>query len=254
VQENLASREALLRNPEFKKDIIAYQTRYSDSYWKNLSAGVLPEGNYEREAFYAVDKIIQRHEKKFGRSLYTMQMPSADLRSRTEARALCQKWDLQRVGAWAWEWIEWLAINWDPTTTDLPSLEPPPRTEPIFALWYLEIEEAPQPKNWGPRKVTLTLKHGVSNRSAQQGLKQALEYLEKSKRRGRPGLTDEEKNALYKIFSEFPLPEKGQRRAVAQKVQAIMKKCGYDISGTTIEREYRGWLKAKNQPIKCYSH
>jgi len=209
---------------------------------------VLPEGNYGRDAFNAAYKIIQQYEKKFGPSLYTMQMHSADLCSRWEARDLCQKWDLQN----AWRWIEWLAINWDPATTDLPALDPLHYTDPIFALWYLEIEEAPQPKNWGPRKVTLTLKPGVSYRSAQRGLKQAMKYLEKSPKRGRPRLTDEEKEKLDELFSRCPFPEKGTRQKVIRAAQAIIKKWGWNLSESTVAREYRRWLKAHNQPIKRY--
>ena len=234
-QETIANRKALLLNPEFREDIIAYQTRYPDSYWKNISSLTQHELNYGRDVFNAVHKIRQQHEKKFGPSMSYMRMSLAEPRSRCDARDLCQKWDLHH----AWRWIEWLAMNWDPQNTDLPSLEPPPDTEPIFALWYLEIEEAPQPKKWEPRKVTLTLKPGVSYRSAQRGLKQAMEYLEKNTKRSRPGLADDEKNALWELFSRCSFPEKRKRQEIIRSARAMMEKWGWNLSEPTVAREYR---------------
>ena len=145
-------------------------------------------------------------------------------------------------------------MNWDPQTTDLPPDEPPHLwIRPDLDGWKLEVEEAPYPNDWKPRKVSLTFKSSPSARSAKIAVDRARTYLGINKKEGRPGLTDNERESLKKIFSQFPLPKKRERKANIEKIYSRCQNLGVKIAASTIGREYRSWLVGQGQPTKKYS-
>ena len=147
-----------------------YRQQYPPSYWKNFQGLCRENLKYGRKFFDLVYSAIQEHELQSANSPFGVSMPRVELRSRYDSERLCQKWGL---GQRAWRWLEWLATHWDPQEVDLPPHEPQDIYTPFFYPWTIEVEEAPHPHNWKPWHVTLTLKPGVSLRSAQQAVKQA---------------------------------------------------------------------------------
>ncbi len=242
-------RKKLLENHQFKKDLIRYRQVYPMAYWK-LVPELWKEGpNYHIELLEACRAVMKRHEKKSLGKAFSVKAPWVELHSRTDAISICKKWGLE---AGDFRWIEWLCKSWDPEKKELPQGEPKDIL-PDFNLWHVAIEAAAYPEDWKPRKAILTLRPGISQTSAMDGVKQAIENLKsKTNVGGQPALTDDEENILNELFTKYHT-DKLKRKNIIDFAFNQAQAQGLRIGHSTVEMKYRDWLvKEKKGSIKKY--
>ena len=153
------------------------------------------------------------------------------------------------------EWIKWLIRAWNPSTSSKPPFNSGLRPRNFYP-WTIELQSQGEDLTDSKiaRRAILTLNAGVSSREAQRAAAHAVDLLSSSRaiKRGRPGLTEIERLALYAEFEKYGTPKRQRRLAIIRRVAQTMKKQNRPMSQTAIGNEYRTWLKEKGHPVKQY--
>jgi hypothetical protein len=147
-------------------------------------------------------------------------------------------------------WVAWLIQNWDPTNQQHPPLNGSNSPE-SFCPWTIELNYMREisTRQEVCRSVTITLNAGVSSRDATAVAELAQKALDSSMvRKGRPGLTDIEKQMLLKEFDKRGLPKSRKREQMVRNVQKKFPQ----FKATVIRGELQRWLIDKKQKIRRY--
>ena len=244
----LENRKHFLSNPDFQKDLLEYRKIYPQSYWLREWRRVKGDSDPWETASWAA---------KYDHSDDVFQNAKYD------AGEVCSDWGLDADHDYSW--IEWLAQNWNPGKEPFPSrLEPEDLIPRSFFPWDLHSQRLLFHK---PDQVTLILRPGVSYRSALRGLREALRTLEngmgyepppypltRTKRRGRPRLSEYESQRLNTILANCAGKPNITIKQIVNEAAKKMKAYGYSPSPSTISARLRELRKSNPsfRPVKQY--
>lgn len=242
-----AHAKAIFRNPEFRKDVQMYKTKYPAAFWQNLPTLKRAVQTFNDEIGVLWLALCLMAETQWGPNTLTFTVTPAALWADYDAHEVCRKWGLDD---WDFRWVQWLAVNWDPQQEPAPSKDPPVPIRPDFSPLRIVTEEGSPPDGEGPRRITLTIRRGTSKRSALRALNEAFQHFEgKQKPEGRPALVDDE--FLHSLFSQHPVKPRG-RKTVVEQVYGECQKRGVTISRPALRAKYQTWLAERGYPIKRY--
>lgn len=246
-QAYIEARNALYRNPAFRKDIQGLRRMFPSAHWKKENIWWPQLCALERKLSTACETTSSDFRKQFPNVPCVIVLPKVEHAIHSEAERICKKWgiatDLDSI-----RWVVWLVQYWNPANSDkLPPLAAEPKSNrTLFYPWSLAFERrgGPREKSTAPHKATITLRPGVSLRDALKLAKQAVDaFGATSKRKGsRPGFTDLDREALHAAFTQLGLPAKRAQKAMLYNVQQIMQGWGRSISHAAIRTEWRRWL------------
>lgn len=169
------------------------------------------------------------------------------------ATVICRSWKILNGEAW----VILLLRHWDPAAAKYPPSVPPNPSEG-FSPWTIELNYL-QDMNTGQdvcRRAIITLNAGVSGREALRVAALAQQQLDRSTRRkGRPGVTDIERDILRSMFVKLGPPKPSKRTATILKVQKDCTQLDHprQFSKSVIGQELRQWLIEKEQRVRRYT-
>jgi len=159
----------------------------------------------------------------------------------SRARMILSRWGLHKFPHQAndnYKWLAWLWRHWDMEAAIRPTL-PANIREPQLAPWTIQYLEAPlnfsadathhrcHENAW----VTITFFPGISRAQAMKAADQAYDLASRPMKGktvmplkgGRPGATESEVEALFRIFNRVGLPGKARGQRPADKLRTIRK-------------------------------
>lgn len=273
-QQEIDTWKALITNPDFRKDIRRTQKMLDTAYWQGLAPS-WPQDIRELNTEFTiwVTPKLRSFELKHPTLPVSIRPPLVKLRHEVEIERLMKKWALDDLKDGDW-WLQNVLRTWDVNGNMSPPLEAPIRAVPLdlpsgsayvhhriplFKTVLVSVERfAPHLAQLGqatPRRVTITLRPGVTIRQARQAAEAAVKSLDSKPRSYRPGLTDYDRSLLWTLFSrdEHLLKSKQSRSQIIEKVWQTMNDWQRPLSRPTIGNALRQWLRERNYPVRRYT-
>lgn len=164
-----------------------------------------------------------------------------------------------------WQWIAWLALNWNTSLDAEPPIEPGVAFQ-VLAPWVVEpvrhkLQEGET--EWETKYVQITLRPGISLVQANRALKIAVDLLPLGGTHGKPPLSDRECQIIKQLLDEQKLPvnpKRGEKQRAISQVYDQVKEIGKgfvkgsfrDITLATVARECIKQMKKRGIPTKHY--
>jgi hypothetical protein len=125
-----------------------------------------------------------------------------------------------------------------------------------FDPWTIEVHKV---RESGAKQAvccaTVTYRAGISDRERERVSRLAYKYLDsRGKQKGRPRVSDRQREALRAQFERFGKPKPQQRLAIILKVQKACDESGIGLfSQTFIGGQFRQWLREQGETVKRYA-
>jgi hypothetical protein len=212
-QQEIDAWKALITNSDFREDIKKSQQSLGMSYWKDLSKWQTARQQLNSELTKSFTATLNLFEQNHPDVPLSVRPSLVELRHESEIERLLTKWALDDLTDGDW-WLEYLLRFWDtplrPPMRTIP-LDLPPgstyvhRETPLFKAAMASVEYFASSSNDSdkakPRRVTITLRPGVSGKQAGQAATEAVKRLDSKPKPHRPGLTDLDRGWLRICFS-----------------------------------------------------